>query len=352
MGKKEVSLEVNGSHDDNAKITKPKVTFSQKIGALCFLVVQIVVTVTVMRYSRISSKGKPYISSTVVVLSELLKVAGASMLVARDAGGFDGAKRQIYREVFVKRSETLKMMVPATLYAIQNNLLFVALSHLDSAVYQITYQIKTITTAMFAVLILRKDITKMQWFAIVLLAIGVAVVQLGVHSKSAHVKVEDSGEELRPQQNPAVGILAILAACFSSGFAGIYFEKVLKQTKQSVWIRNIQLGMFGFVASAITMLLKDGTELREYGFFHGYNGVVMTVVGLQASTGLIVAMVVKYTDNIIKAFASALAIIGASLASVFIFSFEADTNFAFGAILVVIATYTYGTRGRKPPRKA
>lgn len=39
-----------------------------------------------------------------------------------------------------------------------------------------------------------------------------------------------------------IGVLAVLTACFSSGFAGVYFEKILKETKQSVWIRNIQLG--------------------------------------------------------------------------------------------------------------
>lgn len=39
-----------------------------------------------------------------------------------------------------------------------------------------------------------------------------------------------------------VGVIAVLIACFSSGFAGVYFEKILKETKQSVWVRNIQLG--------------------------------------------------------------------------------------------------------------
>lgn len=43
-----------------------------------------------------------------------------------------------------------------------------------------------------------------------------------------------------------MGLMAVLIACFSSGFAGVYFEKILKETKQSVWIRNIQLGKFHF----------------------------------------------------------------------------------------------------------
>lgn len=41
-----------------------------------------------------------------------------------------------------------------------------------------------------------------------------------------------------------VGVAAVLVACCSSGFAGVYFEKILKESKQSVWIRNIQLGQY------------------------------------------------------------------------------------------------------------
>lgn len=39
-----------------------------------------------------------------------------------------------------------------------------------------------------------------------------------------------------------VGLMAVLMACVSSGFAGVYFEKILKETRQSIWVRNIQLG--------------------------------------------------------------------------------------------------------------
>ena len=40
-----------------------------------------------------------------------------------------------------------------------------------------------------------------------------------------------------------VGLLAVVAACVTSGFSGVYFEKILKTTKTSLWIRNVQLGV-------------------------------------------------------------------------------------------------------------
>ncbi len=52
----------------------------------------------------------------------------------------------------------------------------------------------------------------------------------------------DSEQKILSASSQFVGLMAVLMACVSSGFAGVYFEKILKETKQSVWVRNIQLG--------------------------------------------------------------------------------------------------------------
>ena len=38
-----------------------------------------------------------------------------------------------------------------------------------------------------------------------------------------------------------VGVGAVLLACISSGFSGVFIEKILKESDTSMWIRNIQL---------------------------------------------------------------------------------------------------------------
>lgn len=55
----------------------------------------------------------------------------------------------------------------------------------------------------------------------------------------------NSGQKTLSTSSQFVGLMAVLMACVSSGFAGVYFEKILKETKQSVWVRNIQLGEYG-----------------------------------------------------------------------------------------------------------
>lgn len=49
----------------------------------------------------------------------------------------DELLKTLFAEVWSKPRETTKLVIPAALYTIQNNLLFVALSNLDAATYQV-----------------------------------------------------------------------------------------------------------------------------------------------------------------------------------------------------------------------
>ncbi|EYC09736.1 hypothetical protein Y032_0059g3019 [Ancylostoma ceylanicum] len=91
---------------------------------------------------------------------------------------FSSFQSELYSEVIQKRSETLKVAVPAVLYVIQNNLLFLALSKLDAATYQVTYQLKILTTALFSVTMLGRSLNRLKWLALILLTGGVALVQV------------------------------------------------------------------------------------------------------------------------------------------------------------------------------
>lgn len=84
--------------------------------------------------------------------------------------------KKLHDEIYSKPYETSKLAIPSGLYAIQNNLLFIALSHLNAATYQVTYQLKILTTALCCVFMLGKKIDKHQWISLCMLAIGVAFV--------------------------------------------------------------------------------------------------------------------------------------------------------------------------------
>ncbi|CAO1626625.1 unnamed protein product [Sympodiomycopsis kandeliae] len=73
---------------------------------------------------------------------------------------------------------------PAILYVLQNNLQYAAAENLEPAVFQTLYQLKILTTALFSRILLGKKLHRKQWIALLILAIGVAIVQVG--SQSSH----------------------------------------------------------------------------------------------------------------------------------------------------------------------
>lgn len=188
------------------------------------------------------------------------------------------------------------------------------------------------TTALFSVLLLSKKLSNTQWSSLIILFAGVALVQY----------VDTGSSKSNGDQNQFVGLTAVIVSCLSSGFAGVYFEMMLKGSNVSVWVRNVQLGLFGSLTAVIGMVMKDYDNIIEKGFFVGYSPLVWIVISQQAVGGLIVAMVVRYADNILKGFATSLSIILSCFASVFLFDYMITQYFIYGATLVIVAIYLYG----------
>lgn len=189
---------------------------------------------------------------------------------------------------------------------------------------------------MFSVFLVHKKIKQRQWFALLLLFIGVSLVQL---QEDASAPIGNNGEE----RNKFLGLMAVIACCMSSGFSGVYFERLIKfNPNQSLWIRNFQLATFCLLISTFAMLYQDYTTIMAGGILQGYTTLTWIVVLLQAFGGLIVAAVVKHADNVLKGFATSISIILSTLLSYLLFeNFNPTTYFYYGATLVITSTLMY-----------
>ena len=215
---------------------------------------------------------------------------------------------------------------------------YVAAENLDAATFQVTYQIKILTTAGFSVLLLHKTLSLNKWLSLFLLALGVGIVQVQ--------SVGGGGKEATAHlMNPAAGFLAVLIGCCTSGLAGVYFEMVLKNSQTDLWIRNIQLSLFSLIPAALPIIYD--LSRREYGsgLFHNFGGWAWSTVFIQVFGGLITAVVIKHADNILKGFATSLSIVISCLASVALFDFPLTFTFALGAGVVLVATWMYNQSG-------
>lgn len=178
---------------------------------------------------------------------------------------------------------------------------------------------------------------------------GIALVNLSASSVDAAHKVDQDAKA-----SQALGLFSVFLACCSSGFAGVYFELQLKSSNADLWVRNVQMGVFSIVFSFMGVLLSpaDVQHVAKYGWLAGYGVGEWMVVANQALGGLVVAVVVKYADNIMKGFATSVSIVVSSLISAVVFDFQPTSMFMVGAVLVMMSVYIYG--GGSPvavPRK-
>ncbi|XP_022097328.1 UDP-galactose translocator-like isoform X2 [Acanthaster planci] len=341
-------LPVHHTHEQvQDKTAKPGAAtqVNLKYVSLVLLVLQNAALILTMRYTR-NQPGDMYFSTSAVCVTEVLKMTTCVfILLYQHKGNAVELSKILWSTIVLQPLDTLKVSVPAFIYTMQNNLMFIGVSNLSAATFQVSYQLKILTTALFSVVMLRKSLSAIQWVALVLLFAGVAIVQVQPTDPSKR-----AAEVTHTQQNPLHGLLAVVVACCFSGFAGVYFEKILKGSKTSLWIRNIQLGLFGAIIGLVGMILKDGAAIMEKGMFFGYTNYVWSVIFLQAFGGLTVAVVVKYADNILKGFATSVSIIVSTVAAVYLFHFQVNVQFCIGAGLVIGAIFFYGRP--KPPEKA
>tara|TARA_Y100001954_G_C15808413_1_gene603899 strand:- start:1882 stop:2904 length:1023 start_codon:yes stop_codon:yes gene_type:complete len=303
--------------------------------ALFTLTVQNTALVLVTKFSYRTS-ATPYVVSTAIASAELVKLVLSYILLVTSDGR--SAAREALREV---PSNATRLAGPSVLYVIQNNLLFEGVRLLSPTAYMVCSQSKILTSAICSVLLLGTRITRKQYVALVVLVCGMIMVQ---------------GEEGRGRDLPSNrarkdeilrGMVAVLTAAFTSGFAGAYLEKMYKEVgaqKRSVWFRNAQLACFSLPMAMIGSAWRDGERLRaNEGVFQGYDGVVLLVIALQAVGGLVVAAVLRYAGNVLKCFAVSISICNCAIATT-VFANDGhalSASATLGIALVIGSTFLY-----------
>ncbi|RHY38759.1 hypothetical protein DYB34_010465 [Aphanomyces astaci] len=311
-----------------------------KAVSFVLLVLQNTLGTIVIKYSRATK----YHGTTTVLLYELLKlVLCLVVVVVQKQGNLRHAVQSVRLEVLGDTQGYLKMVLLAALYSFQNNVQLLALDHVSAATYAIVYQLKIVTTAFFMVLFLKRSFHTVQWVAMVVLMVGVVVCSVG-NSTPAPDKASTS----------AVGIFMVVGLAVNSGVAAAYFEKVLKTHKPAdailrnrvpdvdpMWKTNIQLASVSVLVACVGVV-HTATTTRGFAFFDGYTKFTWGVVWLQACGGLIVSAVVRYSDNVVKNFGTAISLVLGCVLSNVLFDDQLSPMFFVGVTLVVLSVYVYG----------
>ena len=293
----------------------------------------------VTRYSR-GVLHEHYATITTVIISELVKLLIA-FAVIHHSNHYDLSKtaQRIAHDIRF----SLPMAVPGAIYLVQNLLTYVGLGALDGSTYAILVQLKLLTTAVFAVLILGKKLYSYQWRALFLLFLGVVLVQL--KPPSADPSKHATGGFLGMSAEAVSGTAAVLGVATLSGLAGVYFEWMLKGSAQfNMWDRNVQLSFYGLLLSPLPIIFSSTERafFSTHHFFSGWSIVTVIVVLLSSAGGLLVSMAVAYTDNIMKNFSASAAIMLTGLVSWLVFGdLHPTLVWLCGMCCVLLAVFNY-----------
>ena len=329
-----------------------------KYGSLVLLVLQNSSVFVVTRYSRIG-KHRPYLASVVVLLVEIIKFVLCLALILRDSHYSPRSMLlALRRHVFYEWRTTLLLGIPAACYALQNNLIFVAIGNLSAAAAQVLYQLKTLSTAFFTVIILSKRFSWPQWLSFILLTLGVLLVQ----SEDAKSSSAPTGAA------PLVGAAAAISASALSGFAGVFLEMMYTNVPSSatsspdakstssnsptrssssnapatLWTRNVQLSLFTLPLQFIAIHASGDFEaIDRHGWLQGFRFSTWLVVALQVGGALLIAVVIKFAGNVLKTFASVVALLLTCGWSMALFDFHPTALFAAGVGTVALSIYLY-----------
>jgi len=110
-------------------------TFMKHV-SLVLLTLQNVASILLLRYVR-TTTGPRFINSTAVLNSEIQKTFLSILLLIYEERNPISALKLIYDKVLCHTKETIKTGIPALLYTLQNNLLFISISNLDAATFQV-----------------------------------------------------------------------------------------------------------------------------------------------------------------------------------------------------------------------
>lgn len=320
-------------------------TSSAGFRAIIFFVLTLQATCyfSLLRYSR-TRPNKMYFASTAVFLAEVIKLLVTLVVIFLQRRNVKEFGSFLLDNFLINPLDTLKLSVPSVLYIVQNNLVYIAMTHLESTTFQITNQLKIISTAIFSVALLNKQLTRIKWISLILLSIGVTMVQVDSHTSvpQPNILTNTDSTSVNKEQSMILGLVSVLAASLVSGFAGVYMEKIFKGQRQtSFWVSNAQLYTFGIFLGLIGVIYQDGVEIAKMGFFHGYDFVVCLVVVFASAGGIIVSLILKYASCITKGFATSCAIVLSSIVSLYVFDFVPSILFVVGAVSVIAAVMMY-----------
>ena len=297
---------------------------SAKVAVLIILSLQNSLYTLLRRYS-LGVRKEEYSKYELLLVGEIIKLIFSAWMIQRGLASsaesnssasptsqnqqLSTSHQDISSRLLYLLRTSSKMIGLALIYGVMNILSLVALRNIGAGLFTIFAQTKILTTATFSTALLRRRYSWTQWRALAALSLGVLVFSEPEWRAAMTGDATDEGGSSSSSSGTIIGLAAVLTEVTLSGFASIYFEKVIKTDplQLSIWERNFQLAL-GSVPVYVAFILTSGDS-----FLRGWSFLAALVATLGAAGGLLVALSIKYGDAILKTLATTAAIVLSSV---------------------------------------
>ncbi|CAL1527615.1 unnamed protein product [Lymnaea stagnalis] len=287
--------------------------------------------------SKSKDNSYSYNTVTVVLLTEVLKLVAAAVLFIKDK-----SCQCFFEDLFKHRKVLSLYFIPAALYCLYNNLQFVNLSAYDPTTYYLLLQFRVVVTGVIFQLIFKKQLSRIQWASLFILTLGCVIKEIR-HDVSSAQTMTTAPTSVTDYLD--IHLLFIMFQVFSSCFAGVYNEFLLKDTGVDVHI--MMANVFMYLNSIICNLLILAYRGEFLEAFHHSSVMsilqpgVMAIIINNAAIGIVTSLFLRSLNSILKTFASALELMFTAVLCWIIFGIPVDLYTVMAIFIVSAATYLY-----------
>ncbi|TVY26165.1 CMP-sialic acid transporter [Lachnellula hyalina] len=317
------------------------------------LIVYVSCETTRANYAYHAFHNFPQISASLIaLLSGVLKLAIAIIFLLRSDNGITiSSFHKFIQTVQQGQSDFRRMLryaIPAALYLINNLIYYTVLPKTSPGLLQVCVLAKLPTTGILHHYMIKPQKNVHAWISLLFLCIGLVI--FNVPSKTdEHKSIAEAGSAwyLAPLAGFAI-------ACFSA-LASISAETSTKTG--DFWESQAYLYVWGIVFAIIAypLIPSSGTEPGERSQGSVLSGEGMSIIGLVVITsgmGLVVAVVLRARDNILKMIGTAASLVTVSASQYILFPELRSSTFTTwrvcGGGIVVISTWCYNHYSQIP----
>jgi len=280
-------------------------------GSLCAVLVLVNANDTVIKalsqHSGHQAQGRPYMPSSVMLVSNLLSVITGNLLcvvLSARRKAPNKLQRPLHQalQTFWVCRQLLQMSVPAVLFTLSGTLKFVALGLIHPDMVIAMEQGTVLLCAVMGWLWLKKSYSRGQWAGLLTITAGLAWHQIAKRHELHDHAVTSSGVAEASQL--LAGVILMLGSVVTVTGGGLSCEVLLKGSgDRPFYIQKAQMELsmaFAglFFCLVVQPLLQGSCPLLEHGLLYGWNGWTVLVLLLHTAKSWLATTTVLLLDNL------------------------------------------------------